>query len=168
MKKFFFLSLLSFGFGHALVFAQYTAPNYYSGTTNWITGTGSYTSGCTTYYYDRRTGVSLYSTNNCTTTGGNWGHTYPSTNYYSNPSYNTGYNWYGNNSYNYNISYYPYNNYNSYAYTDPVYVYPYCTKCYNGVYPGSYTYYNNNYWNNNQKCYFYYDIYGYYRSTCGY
>ena len=58
---------------------SYGHGNYYDGYTG---GVGSYTIGCTTYYYNTRTGSVLYTSNICPT----YNYTYPSY-YYTYPSY---------------------------------------------------------------------------------
>ncbi len=104
----------------------YTNTGYYNNSYNnqsynnnyssyYMGGTGSYTIGCTTYYYSTRTGAQLYTQNICTSynyhdtsfysytnpyyvyqyEGGSW---YPG--YYSGEYTNTGYGYnYGNNNY---------------------------------------------------------------------
>lgn len=74
-------------FGLIPVNAAYYPNNYGNSSyyNNYNGGIGSYTIGCTTYYYSTRTRAQLYTQNICTTY--NYQYTYPTTYQYYQPSY---------------------------------------------------------------------------------
>lgn len=82
-------------------YGNYNYGNYYGN--NYYGGVGSYTIGCTTYYYNTRTGAQLYTQYICS----NYNSYYPY-NYYNNYSYPVQYYYYYTNpypSYNYGNQY---------------------------------------------------------------
>jgi hypothetical protein len=123
----------------------YTTSGYYS----YGAGVGSYTIGCTTYYYNTATGANLGSQNICQYQTPGYA---ASPSYYTNPSYTT-YDYYNTNTYN--------------SYTNPST--QYCTWGYrNGSWRpctgGSILFGNNYNYNNTYQNYLncYYDPYGQY------
>ncbi len=112
-------------------YSSYSYPSSYSYGNNYSYGgyggsIGSYTIGCTTYYYNTRTGAQLYTSYICTTytppvTPPSYYYTYPTypsqycTYGYHGGSWHpcTSYNWYGNNTYNNYLNCY-YNQYGQY------------------------------------------------------
>ncbi len=159
----------------SLASAYYTYPSYNNYTNyttysnvNSVTTTGSYTVGCTTYYYNIQTGVAISSKNICTTSYSNQG-VYNYGNYNYGTNYNYGYNnnyGYGNSNYTDYSVFTGYNNsYN--AIIDGTY----CNYGYNCANRAVTTYpqYNYQAWGYQNSCYSYYDTYyGYYKSSCGY
>lgn len=183
MKKIILLLSTVFALQMSIASAYYTYPSYnnYGYTNvNSVTTTGSYTTGCTTYYYDVRTGAAISSKNICTATYGNqgsylYGNTYGNS-YNPNGNYNYGTNY--NNGYNHNGYSYSNSNYTDYsAFTgynnsyDAIIDGTYCNYGYNCANRAVTTYpqYNYQAWGYQNSCYSYYDTYyGYYKSSCGY
>jgi hypothetical protein len=157
MKKIIFLFSSIFALHTSFLSAYYTYPSYNYNNVNSVTATNSYTIGCTTYYYDLRTGAQISSKYICTTGA-------PSYNYY--PTHNYGYSSYGSSNYTDYSIFTGYNN--SY---DAIIDGTYCNYGYNCANRAVTTYpqYNYQAWGYQNNCYSYYDTYyGYYKSSCGY
>lgn len=100
-------------------YPNYTYSNNYSYSNSaYYGGVGSYTIGCTTYYYNTRTGAQLYTSNICNTYNTNYSYNYqyqyPSYNYtYPSTSQYCTYGYY-NGSWSPCVSHSIFNSYNSY------------------------------------------------------